>query len=37
MSKADDKPSVNVLVRAGPIVHYTIKSTVNGHKKGKPG
>ena len=31
MRRADDQPSVNVLVRADPIVHYTIKSTVNGH------
>ncbi len=32
MTRADDQPSVNVLVRADPIVHYTIKSTVNGHR-----
>ena len=31
MRKADDQPSVNVPLRADPIVHYTIKSTVNGH------
>ena len=31
MRKADGQPSVNVLMRADPIVHYTIKSTVNGH------
>ena len=34
MRKADDQPSVNVLLRADPIVHYTIKSTVNGHNDG---
>ena len=28
---ADAEPSVNVLVRADPIVHYTINSTVNGY------
>ena len=32
MRKADGQPSVNVLMRADPIVHYTIKSTVNGHE-----
>ena len=31
MRKADGQPSVNVLMRADPSVHYTIKSTVNGH------
>jgi hypothetical protein len=31
MRQAEDQPSVNVLMRADPIVHYTIKSTVNGH------
>jgi hypothetical protein len=31
MRKADDYPSVNVPSRADLIVHYTIKSTVNGH------
>jgi hypothetical protein len=34
MRKADDQPSVNVPLRANPIVHYTIKSTVNGHITG---
>ncbi len=37
MREADDQPSVNVLVRADPIVHYTIKSTVNGHLGRAPG
>ena len=32
MRRAEDEPSVNVPVRADPIVHYIIKSTVNGHK-----
>jgi hypothetical protein len=32
MRQAEDQPSVNVLMRADPIVHYTIKSTVNGHR-----
>jgi hypothetical protein len=32
MRKAEDQPSVNVLVRANPAVHYTIKFTVNGHR-----
>ena len=36
MRKADDQPLVNVLVRADPIVHYTIKSTVNGHLPSSP-
>jgi hypothetical protein len=31
MTEADDQPSVNVLLRAHPVVHYTIKCTVNGH------
>ena len=31
MRKADAQPSVNVLVRANPVVRYTINSTVNGH------
>jgi hypothetical protein len=31
MGAADDQPSVKVLLRADPIVQYTIKSTVNGH------
>jgi hypothetical protein len=31
MKKADAQPSVNALVRADPIVHYTIDSTVNSH------
>lgn len=31
MRKADDQPSVDVLMRADPIVHYTIKFTVNRH------
>ena len=31
MREADDQPSVDVLVPHDPIVHYTIKSTVNGH------
>ena len=30
-SAADAEPSVDVLVRAEPVVHYTIKSTVNAH------
>jgi len=32
---ADAESSVNVLVRAEPVVHYTINSTVNGHNIGK--
>jgi hypothetical protein len=32
MRTADDQPSVKVLMRADPIVHYTIKSIVNGHE-----
>ena len=35
MRQAEDQPSVNVLMRADPIVHYTIKSTVNGHRKNR--
>ena len=31
MNKADAQPSVNVRVRADPIVLYTINSTVNDH------
>src|SRR5262249_2758390 len=31
MRTAGDQPSVNVLLRADPFVHYTIKSTVNGY------
>ena len=30
---ADAGPSVNVLVRAQPVVHYTIKTTVNDHPR----
>jgi hypothetical protein len=33
MRKADAQPSVKVVLRADPIVHYTTKSTVNGHSK----
>jgi len=32
-STADAQPSVDVLVRAESLVHYAIKSTVNGHRK----
>jgi len=32
MRKADALPSVKVRVRANPIVHYTIKFTVNRHQ-----
>jgi hypothetical protein len=28
---ADAQPSVDALVRADPIVHYTVNSTVNGY------
>jgi hypothetical protein len=31
---ADAQPSVDVLVRADPIVHYNINSTVNAHVSG---
>src|SRR4051794_1963541 len=31
MRKADDQPSVKALMRADPIVHYTLKYSVNGH------
>jgi hypothetical protein len=34
MREADDQPSVDVSLRADPIVHYTVMSTVNGHEKG---
>ena len=31
MGRAEVQPSVNVLMRADPIVHYTIAFTVTGH------
>ena len=34
MGRAEVQPSVNVLMRADPIVHYTIAFTVTGHEKG---
>jgi hypothetical protein len=32
MGRAEVQPSVNVLMRADPIVHYTIAFTVTGHQ-----
>lgn len=32
LRRADDQPSVKALLRADPIVHYTIKFTVNRHE-----
>jgi hypothetical protein len=32
MGRAEVQPSVNVLMRADPIVHYTIAFTVTGHE-----
>ena len=29
---ADIQPSVDALVRADPILHYTVNSTVNGYR-----
>src|SRR5262245_44631341 len=35
VANADAEPSVDVLLRADPIVHYTINSTVNAHQEAK--
>jgi hypothetical protein len=35
MGRAEVQPSVNVLMRADPIVHYTIAFTVTGHADSK--
>ena len=37
MGRAEVQPSVNVLMRADPIVHYTIAFTVTGHQERAPG